>query len=173
MAARAPMEQATPGMGEMPRRRNKLDKSTICVLSLVCAGVIFGIFLFVRMVIQPCGCPPGYEMENRRRLDAYLPGRRLQQTGSTCGCEGGVFSCSYTCGEDCFDYGVQRKCTDEESRGFYGEDTDESMDGTDDAEDTSVGGGFTVTCPDYRAEDACQCDTHDCNDAPDDRPSSS
>ena len=139
MATAAPM---APNATPTPQHKaTRMDSSTKCVLCLILCGVVFGGFLFVRMVIQPCGCPAGEELTDARGY-----------TDGNCPCEGGVFMCNYQCGARCYSGGEKVSCDD---AGYDTPDSEGSSNPDDEGSSNAADPPGSVRCPD--ASSYCSC----------------
>ena len=96
-------------------------------------------YLFIRMVIQPCNCPE--EILHRGGNEG------------SCACEGGVFDCKYKCPGGCYSFGEVVTC---EEAGYSDEGTSSNP-----ADEVTAGAPpsgpapATVTCP--GKSKACDC----------------
>ena len=118
------------------------SRSTVCFLVLILGGAAFGGFLFVRTVIQPCGCPEPCD-------DCG--------DGPSCSCEGGVFSCTYQCGSNrCYSNGEMVSCNDEGSGNPDNGSSNPDDEGGNNPADQ--GGPGTVNCPGASSYCSCQED---------------
>ena len=87
-----PMEINTvEAPGQPQHRRGDIDcdnsKSTKLVVCSLFVGIVFGIFVVIRINFMGCGCPEPFSSNS----EADNP------ESSSCDCNGDVFSCKYTC----------------------------------------------------------------------------
>jgi hypothetical protein len=171
MAQANPVAMAVPTSAPMsmqagmaPRHRNSnqdtwksmgLRGKVGCVV-VVLLALGAGMFFFVRMAIQNCGCPE----EGAGRL---LEGRLLQHSDSTCFCEGNVFSCKWECGGTCYSGGEASDC--ETGEPLY-DDYDDYDNNSNSTAYTDGDPSDGQQCPgedDYCDCSASACDSNACS----------